>query len=305
MNILITGSNGFIGSHLSSLLASNNNVLAISRNFDHIDFSKKIDFFQCDMNQYKDLLVDKFEDFRPDVVIHCAWIGGNSYNHSNSFNQAENIIFSNHLLDLCSRFKIDHFVGFGTALEYGNYNTKITEEYICNPNCNYGISKYSFRMFSENHCSRNNIKFSWVIPFYLYGVGDIQTRLIPSIINKFLKNEDVNLNSCDSIVDYLHVSDFVKGVENIVSNKLTGVFNICSCQEYLIKDIVHKILELSESKSSLSFDSSFNRPNFQKTICGSSLKLQSLTKWYPEINIEEGLFNLINTVKLSGIYGKF
>jgi UDP-glucose 4-epimerase len=127
MKILITGAGGFIGSNLCNLLSQEHKILAVSRKFDNIIDNKNIQFVKYDLTQYIDLN-DKFASFLPDIVIHCAWEGGNSSKDVNEIWQSNNIISSNILLKLCSKFKIKHFIGFGSSAEYGDFREKFNEE---------------------------------------------------------------------------------------------------------------------------------------------------------------------------------
>ena len=72
---MVTGAGGFIGSNLCNMLAVEHQVLAISRKFDNL--SKNIICKKYDLAEYHNL-ENEFSSFNPDVVIHCAWQGGNT-----------------------------------------------------------------------------------------------------------------------------------------------------------------------------------------------------------------------------------
>lgn len=287
MKILVTGSGGFLGSNLCNLLSREHEILAVSRKFDNLINNENVHFVKYDMTQYIDLN-DKFNSFLPDIVIHCAWEGGNSSKDVNEIWQSNNILSSNNLLKLCSKYKVKHFIGFGSCAEYGDSKEKIDEETICKPINMYGINKFSFRLISERYCHDNGIIFSWVRPVFTYGPFDVETRLIPKVIKSFLKNEDLVLNSCSAVVDYLYVEDFCNAVKNIIDFQLTGDYVISSDQEYQVKNIVQQIYNIIKPQSELLFDSSIidKSPQF---ICGSSKKLKSQSNWNPFYTLEEGL----------------
>ena len=295
MKILITGAGGFIGSNLCNLLSQEHKILAVSRKFDNIIDNKNIQFVKYDLTQYVDLN-NKFASFLPDIVIHCAWEGGNSSKDVNEIWQSNNIISSNILLKLCSKFKIKHFIGFGTSAEYGDFREKFNEESICKPINMYGISKFAFRLISERYCLDNGIDYSWVIPVFTYGPSDVETRLIPKVIKAFLNNENLVLNSCSPIINYLYIEDFCKAIKNIIDLRLTGNYIISSNEEYQVKGIVQQLYNIIKPKSNLFFDSSLEdkSPQF---VCGSSEKIKRITNWNPEISLEKGLMNTINYFK--------
>jgi UDP-glucose 4-epimerase len=292
MKILVTGAGGFLGSNLCNLLSKEHKILAVSRKFDNLINNENIQFVKYDLTQYIDLN-EKFEYFHPDIVIHCAWEGGNSSKDVNEIWQINNIFSSNNLLKLCSKFKVKHFIGFGSCAEYGNSNVKIVEELTCKPINMYGISKLSFKLIAERYCQDFGINFSWVRPVFTYGPFDVETRLIPKVIKSFLKNEDIVLNSCTAVVDYLYVEDFCNAVKSIIDLQLAGDYVISSDQQYRVKDIVEQIYSIIKPNSEIFFDSSIIDKSPQ-LICGSSRKLKSLSSWNPYYSLDEGLNMTIN-----------
>lgn len=292
MKILVTGAGGFLGSNLCNLLSKEHKILAVSRKFDNLINNENIQFVKYDLTQYIDLN-EKFEYFQPDIVIHCAWEGGNSSKDVNEIWQTNNIFSSNNLLKLCSKFKVKHFIGFGSCAEYGNSNVKIVEELTCKPINMYGISKLSFKLIAERYCQDFGINFSWVRPVFTYGPFDVETRLIPKVIKSFLKNEDIVLNSCSAVVDYLYVEDFCTAVKSIIDLQLAGDYVISSDQQYRVKDIVEQMYSIIKPNSEIIFDSSIIDKSPQ-LICGSSRKLKSLSSWNPYYSLDEGLNITIN-----------
>ena len=152
-----------------------------------------------------------------------------------------------------------------------------------------------FGLISEVFCNNNNFDWTWIRPCYTYGKDDVNTRLIPKVIKSCLNNENLELDSCDSVVDYLYVEDFIRAVGSLIKNKKSGVFNICSGEKYIIKDIVNKIKQICNSSSQITFNSTKDRKNFSKYICGDNSKLINSINWKPEWSLEDGLEKTIET----------
>lgn len=293
MTILITGSNGFIGSNLCNLLSNDYKILAVSRKF-NIKKSNII-YFNYDMSEYSNLDCI-FEEYSPDIVIHCAWMGGNSFNETNELWQTDNITFSVKLLKLCIKHKIKHFIGLGSSYEYGDQKNIFNEETICKPTNLYGITKNSFKMIAESYCNFNNIKFSWIRPVFTYGPYDVKTRLIPKVINSYLNNQDLFLNSCHTIVDYLYIDDFTNGIKTIIENELQGVYIISSNTQVEVKKLVLTIQNIMQPNCNTVFDDSIMSVG-PKFICGSSSKLIMTSNWKPLYDFTKGIMNTIEYYK--------
>lgn len=290
MNIIVTGCNGFLGYKTTlALLKKGYNVLGISRSFSR--YSLKED--NLNLVAIKDESFYSIEsdiiNFNPDIVLHFAWSGGNNYNDINSLDQFNNISIGNSLLNILSKLTSPvEFIGVGSFTEYGFLTFKATEDTIEIPVNYYGLAKKNFKEISKLFCSINNIKWTWIRPCYIYGEGDVTTRLLPSLISKLKNNEDVILDSCSTIIDYLHIDDFTKAVIFILNSDQKGIFNVCSGEEYQLKKLIENIGDKLEVKDKIVFDNTRNRKYSSKYICGDNSKLLS-TSWYPSVSIEEGI----------------
>jgi nucleoside-diphosphate-sugar epimerase len=300
VKILITGGNGFLGSNIiRRLVSENNNVYVFSNNINNIkDILDKIEF---DCGHTKDIIKykNKIINFEPEIIIHCGWSGGNNHVNVNDLEQVyENIEPGIAFINLINELpKKPKFIGFGSFSEYGQYNFPVNENTTENPINLYGLSKYTFKNYSKLLCDLYNINWTWIRPCYIYGPYDITSRLVPLVINKFLQNEDLILDDCNKVIDYLYIDDFVDYVIDIITKNSTGVYNICSGKEYHLKDLILKIKTLVDSKSSIIFDSNLNRKFTSNYICGDNTKIKQTTNIEPKVDLETGILKTINYYK--------
>ena len=275
--IIMTGTSGFLGHHLFNYLSKDNDVKALSVRSNNLENITK-----------------EISDFKPEVFIHVGWAKGNSFNDIHNIEQFENVKIGAKILEYLYKNKNLHFICFGSFSEYEENKFSKEIDLEC-PHSDYGLAKYMFRLISEVFCNKNSFSWTWLRPCYIYGENDVETRLIPKVIKSCLKGEDIELNSCDSVIDYLYIEDFVKAVSILIDNKELGIFNICSGQQYIIKDVVNKIKKICNSSSKITFDSSKDRKNFPKYICGDNSKLVKSINWKPKWSLEAGLKKTIET----------
>jgi nucleoside-diphosphate-sugar epimerase len=274
MKIVVTGAKGFIGSNIVKKLSSEYEVYPIFK-------------------EYSDIV-----NIAPDILIHCGWYGGSNYLYNNDINQFhQNVNTGVELIEILKQIpKKTKFIGFGSFAEFGFKNHIIDENTQESPSDLYGLSKYVFKMYSQMLCEQSNIDWVWIRPCYVYGPGDVSTRLIPTIINKFLNNQEVILDECNKTIDYLYIDDFIEILHKILKQPATGIYNICSGEKYNLMEIINQIHLLTNSKSNIMFNSDLNR-NSPQYICGNNQKAVNLTNYSPKIDLKEGLIKTINFYK--------
>jgi nucleoside-diphosphate-sugar epimerase len=300
MNVIVTGGNGFLGSNVvRKLLLDKHNVYVFSKNTNNInDIIKNIKFTRAsndELNLYK----KDIEEFSPDIIFHFGWSGGNNYNAVNNISQFYDNVGPT--IDLISMLgdlnKKPKFIGVGSFAEYGNQEILINENVYENPLNLYGLSKFTAKKYTEILCKQHKIEWTWIRPCYVYGPGDVSTRLIPTLIDKFLNNEPVNLDKCDKIIDYIYIDDFVKFVYKLSLTTATGVYNVCSGFEYKLKELILELHKKTNSKSQIIFNEIVDKKYVSKYICGDNFKIKKVTNLECEIDLKIGLEKTINFYK--------
>ena len=298
--ILITGGNGFLGSALAKFFVNNGcKVLVISRHSHNLaDVMHRIRFVKLNGDSYYEIK-ESILEFSPDYVIHSAWDGGNSHANVNDINQfTKNFSLTFSILDIIHLLdEKPMFVGVGSFAEYGIIDRQATEEDLENPTNFYGLSKLTANRMSKLFCEKNNIKWTWVRPCYIYGPNDVTTRIIPTVINSLLDNKQINLDSCNVTVDYLYINDFCEAVYTIINQDLEGIFNICSGNEYNLRTIVELLYKLTlPYEVAPIFGPQRNRIDSPIYVCGSNSKLKHFG-WNSKYELYMGIVDTVNYYK--------
>lgn len=280
MKIAIVGANGFLGSNFVKKL----------QNEKHEIYS----IVRSTINPFEKIL-----EFEPDVVVHFAWDGGNNYESVSDIKQFDNVIYGIDLLNSLNVLpKKPKFIGIGSFSEYGNLKHPASETDKECPNNLYGLSKYTFKNYSKMLCEKFNMNWVWVRPCYTYGPGDVSTRLIPKVINTIINNQKLELDSCDKTIDYLYIDDFTNYLYTlVVGDNTDGIYNLCSGNQYNLKEVIHTIRKLMNVSDNIIFNTTNSRNLTSPIICGYNHKIKKYSKITKLTKLTDGLNKTINYYK--------
>jgi UDP-glucose 4-epimerase len=278
MKIAVTGSFGFVGSHLAKRLK------ALNQDVIDIDIKKGIDI--TDRQQ-----LESVEHFN--ILFHLAAKSyvPDSYKDPRSFFHL-NIIGTLNALEMCRLYKARMI--FISSYLYGSPQYLPIDEnhpiVAFNP---YAQSK----LISEQLCQSYNRDFQTPViivrPFNLYGPGQDENFLIPTII-KQAKSGKIVLNDPAPKRDFLYIDDFIDLLVKLIDNQNTDcqIFNAGSSKSFSVREIAEIICRLINKNISIKFTNQ-KRPNEIADTVADTSKAKELLGWQPRISVEEGLKLLI------------
>lgn len=298
MRVLITGGNGFLGSHLVHwLVKSRVPCLVLSRHSDRLaDVFQSIQF--CKLTNGYTEHAGHIATFAPTHAVHLAWEGGNAYKDVNDVQQFySNLPDGIDLLRILASLPVrPQFVGVGSFSEYGRLTAPAHETQSDAPVTLYGVAKSTFKTLSQKFCEDHGMSWTWIRPCYIYGPRDVSTRLIPRVVRSLLTQTPVHLDSCNSTLDYLHVDDFCRAMDRVLSTQTPGIVNVCSGIEYKLRDVLSAIVSRVNRPSTLHFDPTKDRTSLSSYTVGDPATLTRLG-WSPNVPLSEGIQTVIDEIK--------
>ena len=309
-NVLITGSEGFIGSHIvQRFLKKKYKVRAFVyyNSFNNIgwlssldkDELKKINIHFGDVRDEKNVMA-AFKNI--DYVIHLAALIGIPYSYNSPKSYIEtNVLGTYNVLESSLKKKIKRLLVTSTSEVYGSAKKiPIDENHVLQSQSPYAATKIAADKLTESYCKSFDLNATIVRPFNTYGPRQSNRAIIPTIITQILNKNSLKIGSLTPKRDFNYVENVAETFEKIlVSSKLKGEeVNISSGKSISIRDLIYQISRLLKKDIKIKVDKSRIRPKNSEVnnLQGSSKKLDRIIKT-KKISLNEGLKKTIDWFK--------
>lgn len=303
-SVLITGCEGFVGSHLAEyLIESGLNVSGMvyrdTGNLDHL--RDKTDIREGDIED-RDTVHNLLAEIKPDYIFHLAaqsLILPSWQDPGQTFRI--NVLGTVNLLEEIRMLEIDPvIIVAGSSAEYvnGQDEVPINESTELRPVNPYGVSKLVQDMLAEIYWQNYKLRTIRIRPFLIVGprkVLDACSDFARGIAEvEAGQKESISVGNLEAIRDLLDIRDAVKAIWLLARKGIPGeVYNICSGKGYRMKDILDKLVSLSSHKINISADPARMRPSDTPAIIGDNSRLRSMG-WEVETPIELTLAQVLS-----------
>lgn len=302
--ILITGADGFIGSHLTEeLIRRGHDVRAFVyyNSFGHWgwldespdDIKAELDVFAGDVRDPHGVRT-AMKDC--DVVLHLAALIGIPYSyHSPDSYVDTNIRGTLNLLQAARDLGVEKFVHTSTSEVYGTAQfVPITEEHPLQGQSPYSATKIGADQIAFSFYNSFETPVAIVRPFNTYGPRQSARAVIPTVISQIANgNNTIKLGSLSPTRDFNYVADTVSGfIAAANSDKSLGeVINLGSHFEISIGDTVALIAELMNQEITIETEEQRTRPKNSEVerLYADNSKAKALLGWSPEFAGVDGL----------------
>ena len=272
MKILVTGSAGFIGTHLVENL----------KDYEVIVYDKKTNFHN-NLIDYSNIL-QFLRTNKPDIVIHLAAHTGEDIIE----NYRDNIQATINLIGAIKSTGIKKLIFTSSAAVYGDRIDAIERD-IPNPSGIYGASKRLLELFIKN----SGLNYVILRPSNIYGKGG--RGVISKWITSIKKDNEISRNGNGlQLRDYIHVSDIIRAILTFIKQDTLDneIYNVSSGKKTRLCEII-KTLESSFK----GFAINCNPPRDEIMYsCLNNSKIKKLG-WEPQVSLKEGIRRMIEDEK--------
>ena len=294
MKVLITGSNGLVGSSVSRILEDSSKVTELlptnRNNLDLFDYRAVLNFI---------------EKNSPEIIVNCAAKVGGIY--ANNTQRTEfilnNLKINMNLLEASINFPNIRIINLGSSCIYPlNAENPIKESYVMTgplepTNSPYAMAKLTSIEIGRSISSQYGHKIINLMPTNLYGPKDNfssdDSHVIPGLIARMHK-EKINNSSTFKIWgtgkplrEFMYVDDLALAIEFLLDKDVEkDLINVGTGNEIQIADLAEKLKNVIDFKGELIFDSSKPDGNPRKLINSDYLKSLG---WKPKTDLDSGL----------------
>jgi len=301
-NILVTGADGFIGSHLVEMLVkegANIKALSLYNSFNYwgwledVSCLKNIEVLNGDV---RDPHYCKMITKDIDIVFHLAALIAIPYSYVAPSSYVDtNINGTLNIIQACLENNVSRVIHTSTSEVYGTAQyVPIDEKHPLQPQSPYSASKIGADNMAMSFYNSFELPVSIARPFNTYGPRQSARAVIPTIITQIANGvKEIKLGDVSPTRDFNYVEDTCRGFISIAKeNKTIGeTINIGSNFEISVKDTLELIKEIMNSDVEFILDEQRIRPTNSEVnrLWCDNTKINKLTGFKPKYNIKTGL----------------
>lgn len=291
--VLVTGATGFLGKRLTAILdAAGARVYPVSRSLGY-DLRDKAEAYRA------------FLESRPEVAVHLAarvgGIGANQEHPDHFF--TDNMRMGMNVIEAAASAGA-RVVAVGTVCSYPKHcPVPFREEDLWNgypeeTNAPYGVAKRSLLVMCAAYRARRGLKYAYLVPCNLYGIGDNfdarTSHVIPALIRRISEAAQAGRKSVTlwgtgkATRSFLYVDDAAEAIARAVGGlDYEGAINLPGSEEITIENLASIIASLVGFQGALFWDPQKPDGQPRRAIDGSRAK--DILAWTPSVGLEEGL----------------
>jgi NAD dependent epimerase/dehydratase len=310
--VLVTGAEGFIGSHLTERLVELGADVTALVQYNSFNNWGWIDTFDTNVKNSINVVTGDIREYDGmkriikgnDIVFHLAALIAIPYSYQSPMAYIKtNIEGTANVLEACRDYDVQKIVHTSTSETYGTaLYVPIDEKHPMQGQSPYSASKIGADKMAESFYKSFNTPVATLRPFNTYGPRQSARAVIPTIISQILSgNNEIKLGDLSPTRDFNFVKDtaeaFIKVAES--DNTIGEVINAGSNYEISVKDTIDLIVKIIGKDVKIICDEQRLRPKNSEVnrLWADNKKIKELTGWAPQYDIESGLRATIEWMK--------
>lgn len=304
MKVLVTGADGFIGSHLTEALVVAGHDVRAFVFYNSFNSWGWLDEAPVAMRERLDVVAGDIRDPHHvadavegcDCVIHLAALIAIPFSyHAPDAYVDTNIKGTLNVLQAARRHRVGKVLHTSTSEVYGSARfVPITEEHPLQGQSPYSATKIAADQMALAFHASFGTPVSVIRPFNTYGPRQSARAIIPTVISQIAAGErDIRLGSLHPTRDFSFVADTVAGFLAALRTEagIGEVLNLGTGHEISIAELVRLVAQLMKVTVSVNLDETRVRPAASEVdrLCASNEKARRLLDWAPAYAGEDGL----------------
>jgi nucleoside-diphosphate-sugar epimerase len=301
--VLVTGADGFIGSHLTRrLVAEGADVHALTMDVSSV-YPARLVGVRGQIALHEGNLTDRgaidelARRAKPSVVFHLGAYThvGKSWQRVNECVQT-NVQGTINLLKALEPVGYERFINTGTSEIYGDIDVPFREDAQVNPCSPYAVSKYAAERFCRMFHQGHGWPIVLVRPFNAYGPAQSPDRIVPETIVRALRRQGLKTTSGRQTREFNYVEDLVDGFVKLATTPgIEGeLFNLGCGDDVPIREIVTTILDLMGNPIAPEIGALPDRPNEIWRMYCDNTRARERLGWEPNHSLRDGIVKTID-----------
>jgi NAD dependent epimerase/dehydratase len=311
--VLITGADGFIGSHLTEALVNQGYDVRAFVYYNSFNSYGWLDSIPSETKSHIEFFAGDIRDPNGvreamkgvEIVFHLAALIAIPFSyHSPDSYIDTNVKGTLNIIQAARDNQVSRVLVTSTSEVYGTAQfVPITELHPKQPQSPYSASKIGADAIADSFYRSFDLPLTIVRPFNTFGPRQSARAVIPTIISQLLNGaEEIKLGDISPTRDLLFVKDTVNGFLKIAEcEKLIGhEVNIASQSEISVGDLANELIRQINPNAKIITDEQRLRPQNSEVfrLYGSNEKIMQHTNWKPEFTLTEGLANTIDWLRI-------
>ena len=309
--VLVTGADGFIGSHLVEMLLRAGKDVRAFVHYSSREAFQNLCFLPDDLKRHFEVvkgdIADPFSVDNAvrgcDQVFHLAALIGIPYSYVAPASYLNtNVTGTLNILEAARKNSVQRVLHTSTSETYGSAQyVPMDEKHPLVGQSPYSASKIAADKLAESFHLSFDLPVTTVRPFNTYGPRQSSRAIIPTIVVQALTLGELSLGNLEPVRDLTFVTDTAAGfVEASKSDDVIGqVVNLGTGDGVSVRTLVEKIGNILGQDLRVNMDPKRVRPEGSEVdrLISDNSKVLSLTNWEPRVSLDDGLSHTVEFIK--------